>query len=297
MDRTTRDSRAGRRAIRSAGRLVILTLGALGAVGLTAGLSLDPATAQDRADQPAGAKNTGLRYSHAAHQALKVDQSRCSDCHRLDDNYRASPPLTGNDHQPCADSKCHFKEFFATKPKICRVCHEADQPWVKQKAVMFQRLRSEFGGGGISHESHVSLVGKKGNAACKRCHGDKYKGQHKPRTGGHSVCAPCHSKNAEPAMSDCGSCHALGGQVGAARPAPSEWNVRARFDHQTHDSDPRDDRETACVVCHRTIPKATSLAEIQAPKMQYCDSCHNGEHAFKTTGFDCYRCHGSEADE
>ena len=266
------------------------------ALGLAAGLWASTARAQE--DDGASKKSAArARYSHAEHKGRGVDQSKCSKCHTLDENYRTSPPLSGKDHQPCATAGCHFDEFFETEPTICTVCHESSDPRVEQKAILRARPRSEFTGNTMSHKSHVALVGKKGNAACMRCHGNKFGGENRPKTGGHSACSGCHAKMAEPKMDDCGSCHAMGGKGGSALPKPSQWNVRAKFKHESHGRDPRKNRETSCESCHRTIAKATDLADIQSPKMEFCDSCHDGDKAFKTTGFTCHLCHGEAANE
>ena len=264
------------------------------ALALAAGFWASSATAQDD-DKPAEkAKPKKAQFSHSDHADLDVAVKNCNKCHTLDDNYRALAPTAGKDHQPCANSDCHFQEFFSAKPMICTVCHESPDPRVQQKAILRQRPRSEFAGSGLSHKSHLAMGSKKGNAACMRCHGDKYSGQNKPKTGGHSACSSCHGRNAEPRMTKCGGCHATGGE-GDKKPAkPSEWNVRATFTHDSHGRDPRRSSPTSCVTCHRGIPKATTLDSIKAPKMQFCDACHDGEHAFKTTGFACFKCHSNQ---
>lgn len=280
-------------------RTYLRSMVSLLALALAAGLWAGSATAQDDAEGEGEAeKPKQARFSHEQHDEMGVELSKCSTCHKLDSKYKASPPTSGKDHMPCATSGCHFEEFFATEPVICTVCHESSDPRVEQKPIIRVRLRSEFAGSGLSHQSHVKLVGKKGNAACMRCHGNKYDGQDRPKTGGHSACAGCHAKNNEPRMSSCGSCHALGGKSGKEKRAePSEWNVRAKFTHDSHGRDPRKSQPTSCVSCHRSVPKASTLAEVKPPKMEYCDGCHDGNHAFKTTGFGCHRCHGGKADE
>ena len=144
----------------------------------------------------------------------------------------------------------------------------------------------------MSHETHVAALGagKAGNEACKKCHGNPYKGTASQR--GHATCAPCHGAATEPAMGNCRDCHELGGSI--ERRAPSEWSVAALYDHKSHGSDPRErGAETKCESCHAGVAAAASLATVVPPTMKSCDGCHDGNRAFKTTGFGCYRCHSA----
>jgi hypothetical protein len=108
------------------------------------------------------------------------------------------------------------------------------------------------------------------------------------------VCAPCHGKTAEPSMGNCGDCH-QSGEKAASKRKISKWSVAKAFDHSTHGRDPRKSGETQCTVCHANVAKATKLDRLMYPRMKDCDSCHDGKHAFKTTGFRCYECHGAKA--
>ena len=96
-------------------------------------------------------------------------------------------------------------------------------------------------------------------------------------------------------MGSCGNCHTLGGRQAASSPTATEWSVGAMFAHESHGTDPRSSRtETECTECHQKIPDATNLSQVTNPEMKNCDGCHNGQNAFKTTGFTCYRCHATE---
>jgi c(7)-type cytochrome triheme protein len=185
---------------------------------------------------------------------------------------------------------------MSREPKICGVCHDGTDPNVKQPALVRRRSSSEFGGD-MSHKSHLKKVtardsGK--NAVCKACHGDMFKGT-PPPSGGHATCASCHGKSASPSMGSCGGCHKLGETKAASSPTATEWAVTEMFTHQIHGNDPRSSRtETDCTDCHAGIPNATKVADIKNPPMKACDGCHDGKYAFKTTGFECYRCHAVE---
>ncbi len=95
-------------------------------------------------------------------------------------------------------------------------------------------------------------------------------------------------------MGNCGDCHALGADV--KRRMPSEWSVARLYDHTEHGRDPRmkSKGETKCQTCHEGVAEADSLAVVVPPTMKSCDGCHDGGHAFKTTGFGCYRCHSRD---
>ena len=101
-------------------------------------------------------------------------------------------------------------------------------------------------------------------------------------------------------MRKCEACH--------RSPKPGErtkWAVDAKFQHLTHRIDVSRtakvvdtstvgwgavDKSTAtkldCTVCHATLDSGKN------PAMQACRTCHDGQHAFKDTGFACARCHG-----
>lgn len=245
----------------------------------------------------ATAKDTepAARYFHAAHAKLKINQNECRQCHVLDDRYNVLPATLGKNHQPCNNPECHANDFFSKDPKICVVCHDDIDPNVKQQPIVRQRRDSEFGGD-LSHKSHVKLVKATGdgkNGTCVTCHGDVFAGK-RAVSSGHGSCSSCHGRTTQPAMSECGACHALGQAKPKQGGASGDWAVSGMFEHKTHEKDPRSSRsETICTECHGAISDATKLAEIKNPTMQSCDGCHNGKIAFKTTGFACYNCHGS----
>jgi hypothetical protein len=250
-------------------------------------------------DAGADAAPTRPSFSHEGHGTRGVKIDACAACHQLAPDGRAAPPTSANPHQPCATSGCHEDQFFSRTPTLCAVCHEGADPSKKLVARYAPRGRSEFGGQ-ISHASHAGakVAGSGGeNGACVACHGDLFRKQAPP--AGHAVCAPCHGASeggapatAQPVMASCGGCHKRGAEAAAAMPRRSPWAVGARFDHATHGSDPTaGGGETRCVKCHATVPKARETGQIVAPTMQSCDGCHDGTRAFKTTGFECKKCH------
>jgi c(7)-type cytochrome triheme protein len=270
-----------------------LTATGLLALGLGAMFALStPATAQNKN------RAKEVRYLHKLHKANGVNQDNCAQCHQLERNFDVRAPTAANPHQPCATSGCHGEEFFSTKPKICAVCHVDSKPWVKQTAKQKDRRKSEFGGD-LSHETHatgrVKATGSGPNGVCRTCHGDVFKGQASGKSG-HSACSDCHTRQNQPVMTDCGGCHKLGAKPGRAGGGDGEWAVGELFAHDTHGRDPRKPgTETTCTECHAEITKANNLGEIKNPTMRSCDSCHDGKNAFKTTGFQCYRCHAESA--
>jgi hypothetical protein len=233
----------------------------------------------------------GVTFSHEAHSKRNTKiEGHCQDCHSVAADGAVLAPNTGKDHAPCANAGCHQTEFMSKTTKICFVCHEdSPVPWKKLQARMQDPSPKQEFFENISHASHLQKKGTT-NAACTDCHGDKLGGGKAPKD--HQACAECHGKGA-PAhpMSECDKCHS---RNAVARPKISEWSVASTFDHKRHANDSRPtSRGTAqCVGCHAEIGKSTSLATMAKPKMQSCEAgCHNGKVSFKTTGFDCAKCH------
>jgi c(7)-type cytochrome triheme protein len=250
----------------------------------------------------------GLSFSHAVHKNRGVDMAACGSCHQLESNGQVLAAGMGKDHAPCANSGCHEREFYARTTKICTSCHAnavsavgagknaqfaATTPWQKPTLRAIEVATSELPGP-MNHAVHLTGAAS-GNAACAGCHGDVLAGGAVPK--GHAACMACHNKPANarvPAMTACQSCHALGGS--APHRAASSWSVAATFEHKSHGKDPQRAGATpACTQCHCSIAASVNLANTAAPTMQSCDRCHNGRDAFKTTGFECARCHSRGA--
>ncbi len=225
-----------------------------------------------------------LHFGHGLHQQkASLNISDCQSCHQQN-NGQVQAPLQGKDHQPCNGTACHASEFLSRTPTICIVCHDQVEPWNKHLARIVPAASSEFIYS-MSHQKHVS--------PCADCHGNVLKNE--PVPDAHAVCSTCHESEESPAMSACGSCHALGTNLIATKP----YSVSARFRHTTHQLDPRSGnagsgnvREPECSVCHGDVTKAATLNAIATPTMRSCGACHDGGYAFKTTGFGCAKCHG-----
>jgi c(7)-type cytochrome triheme protein len=241
-----------------------------------------------RAPDPPIPARSDLAFSHAEHAKRNVKVDNCTDCHGVDAEGLVAPPGRGKDHRSCSAKGCHENEFLSRGPKICGVCHDSVSPWVKSVARVRERPTTEYYQS-IDHVKHLRAGGTV-NATCDNCHGDKFAGGKRPT--GHKACAQCHNKQQRPSMNECAACH-LRSAPAHAQAGP--WSVRATFKHETHGTDKRNGRQTACVDCHDTIATAKDLASVQMPKMQRCDTCHDGKTAFKSTGFGCARCHARVA--
>ncbi len=241
-------------------------------------------TACHKGRDPVAPVRQDLGFSHAGHAKRNVQIQSCGQCHAADAEGRLSPPLAKKDHQPCATSGCHLTEFMSRTTKICGICHEAASPWQKTTSRAKPPVAPEWFER-IDHASHLAKLGTLNNA-CASCHGDKLAGA--PEPAGHDACAPCHGRGQALTMSQCAGCHA---QTPPPRAIVSAWSVRATFAHKQHATDPRTRGATRCTECHKQIAAAKDLAAIKAPLMADCEGCHDGKRTFKTTGFECARCH------
>lgn len=245
-----------------------------------------------KGSEPAPATRTDMPFVHAVHASRNVKINDCATCHGVESDGKLTPPLAKKDHMPCAASGCHQTEFASKATKICGVCHDAVAPWQKITSRAKPPLKPEWYES-IDHATHLAKIGSTANSACTSCHGDKLAGG--PAPGGHDGCVGCHGKTARPAMNECGACHLKDKPAGAAR---SEWAVTAQFEkangHAKHAIDKRSNRPAQCFDCHPGVRTAKTLAQIKPTTMAECgDACHNGRTAFKTTGFDCSKCHSA----
>jgi hypothetical protein len=228
---------------------------------------------------------TDIAFSHAKHGGRNVNIKNCEACHTAKEDGNLEPPGAGKNHMPCAASGCHQTEYASKTTKICGVCHDKSAPWEKAVARMNETPSPEW----FENINHATHLQKKGatNSACGDCHGDKLGGAKRPR--GHDACSQCHGKGppAHP-MSDCGKCHV---QTPPQRMAVSEWSVAAMFVHEKHANNPKTKQPAQCVQCHADVKNAKDLATIKKPTMPSCDGCHDGKTSFKTTGYECYKCH------
>ncbi len=231
---------------------------------------------------------TDLAFSHATHAARNVAIGKCTTCHSIQTDGNLKAPLAEKNHAPCATSGCHQTEFMSKTTKICGVCHDASMPWQKATSRAIVAAKPEW----FEAMNHAAHLAKKStsNAACSDCHGDKLGGGKKPQ--GHAPCAECHGSGQGHPMDNCGRCHV---ERPPNRALPTIWSVAATFDHAKHATDPTTHKTTACIQCHKDVKNAKDLASVKKPAMADCDSCHNGKVSFKTTGFECSRCHTQPA--
>lgn len=247
------------------------------------------------------------RYSHAQHKELGVTLT-CKACHVTASNGRLRWP--GQDHKPCSNAICHASEFRNRDSKLCYACHLSNEPFAPNP------LRKTFTGGRefqgqFSHQTHFGLKILKGRTGCGSCH-PVQAGQSRPVKKGwlapsHALCASCHQALNLPNMSDCVGCHAQTKAEGVST-LDGMWRVVAKFKHDDHREDiltakplgtmgrgwVKYDRSTAqdadCSDCHQQVAEAPGA--VPRPAKASCEPCHNGDHSFKVTGFDCAKCHG-----
>jgi hypothetical protein len=158
-------------------------------------------------------------------------------------------------------------------------CHERNDPFVPNP--LRQASTTEWRMGGVPHPPHLAA-----GVSCATCHPTQAAQQ--SQGSGHPLCGMCHKEGARVSLGQCAACHVL---ASVPRPAAAQrpWSTRARFQH--------DDRHRAaqkCESCHR----AAGAPDLTPPTMQACaDTCHDGNKAFKVTGFECARCHGGKAGQ
>lgn len=233
-------------------------------------------------------------YRHEVHDKAGISLN-CEGCHGGTKDGRVGLP--GKDqHKPCSNVGCHAEEFRKANSGICVNCHTHNEPWRANPVKRQFSAVSEFWVG-FGHNEHQNRL--KAGFACQSCH--PVQAGQPPRPAdpdflavAHKDCAQCHGEFAQPLMTNCGGCHKLE----ATSPPPKgsagpQWRVAEKFAHETHQQDPRSKQGLACESCHGDVLKVTSGDRIPRPSMEGCAStCHNGEVAFKATGFACVRCHG-----
>jgi hypothetical protein len=215
------------------------------------------------------------QFHHEAHQALNVKISDCASCHAPGLDWKAVH-AGRNNHQPC--QQCHAAEFRMPGQPICLTCHERNDPFTpnplrptpKDEATRTRDWRV----GQVPHPPHLAA-----RVACATCHPKEANAA--PTVLGHALCGQCHKEGAKTTLAMCGACHVSASQKLAAR-ADRPWSTRARFVHD-------DKHRQGCDSCHRTA----GAPDLTPPTMKGCATCHEGAKAFKVTGFECAKCHGS----
>jgi len=257
-------------------------------------------------------------YSHMKHEGMGIKLT-CSACHGATSTGMLTMPAK-DQHKPCANQACHAADFRAKDSTLCTVCHDHNEPWRANPVRGELRKTGEFWVG-FSHKSHLNRGEKSvlAGRGCPTCHTAQAGMAAPPRRAGvlapqHELCASCHESLSEPKMTDCNGCHKLetGGRAASAE-APGAWRTGGNFAHETHRTDVRTAKEvdkaatgwkrydaasaTAldCKACHGNVLDAGAGDRLPRPTMAGCGTCHNGAFAFKTTGFECVRCHGASA--
>jgi hypothetical protein len=244
-----------------------------------------------RGNEPAPVAKMDFPFLHDAHGKRNVKITECATCHAVEADGRLTAPLAKKDHMPCALSGCHQTEFASRTTKICGVCHDTVAPWQANQSRAKAPPKQEWYES-MDHAVHLAKTGT-ANGACTSCHGEKL--TNGPKPGSHDGCVGCHGKGQAPAMGQCGGCHLKDQPQRAQR---TQWAVTAQFErvggHQKHAVDKRSGKPAACLDCHPSVAKAKTLAQIKPSTMMECDAaCHNGKTSFKTTGFECAKCHSA----
>lgn len=250
------------------------------------------------------------RYDHAQHEEAGVKMT-CGACHGgAADGTLAWP---GQDHKPCSNGLCHAGEFKKRESSFCLSCHTS------RSVAPPNPLRSSFSGGDpfdgrFSHAQHLALPILAKRSGCASCHPGPA-GEERVVTADvlapqHGLCASCHEALSSPVMTECAECHVASGSE-LARVLPKnggKWVVTAKFEHDGHRRDVRTakvadaakkgweryDASSAepleCRSCHGDVLETDGIPP--RPGKKDCTACHDGNYAFKTSGFGCAKCHG-----
>ncbi len=240
-----------------------------------------------------------VRFSHKAHMG-RGKLAACATCHQLTGN--GTPLAAARNHAPCSNSGCHRDDFKSLRPKVCGACHVAREPWRPLHRDRGWPDETEFGAR-FSHKAHLSGSKPRMKATCGRCHQVRSGKRELRPPHDHSSCTGqgCHARTAKvrggakPPLSECGKCHKL--ELVRKHQLvrhTARWSVRSKFSHAKHRLAKGSTKPLACAQCHRSTARAVSLRDVKAPAKAACMPCHNGAAAFKLTGHNCARCHGSD---
>lgn len=248
--------------------------------------------------------------------------SQCERCHDVSGWKSISHPaaqhrfaLVGNHDVPCAS--CHVKGAHLTAKVTCADCHERKHRGTRSPCETCHNVEEWKT---IAYRGHTYdpelLPGKHRTAKCLDCH-PKFRFNNSSKL---VPCESCHEKDRRHEdLGTCKSCHTpltwrdvTPNQQAASRPrdglAPGQpaipagpnppasqtnlFRVKAKFEHVAHARlVTAKGLEPTCTPCH-----GGTGAQFQArPKMQTCESCHDGKKAFDALGTQCFRCHEAEA--
>lgn len=237
-------------------------------------------------------------------------------------------PLVGNHNVPCAS--CHKKGAHLVAKVTCADCHEQTHRGTRAPCETCHNVENWKT---VSYRQHTYdpalLPGKHRTARCLECH-PKFRFNNSSKT---APCESCHEKDRRHEdLGTCRSCHTplswsdvSPNQGAASRPregagpgrtlippgsftsvppergtvgqsaAPQQtdlFRVKPKFEHIAHARlVSAKGLEPTCTPCH-----GGTGAQFQVrPKMQLCESCHDGKKAFDALGTQCFRCHEAKA--
>lgn len=250
-------------------------------------------------------------YDHVIHdgyvEVKGIDAPGCEHCHALD--RRQQPVQPG--HAACFGSSCHVMPRGGVAPApatLCLACHDTARPGKGARAHWAGEASRDFGLT-FPHDRHGPPSHAAGRAGCLDCHvapsakAAPAPAKKKPALppGAHDRCVGCHgaaapappapSAPAPFAMVECARCHrSIAGRFVAPAQLDSPYGVGAGFSHDAHLARQAGPPATRCLACHAQV-EATAGAQIPAPSMATCESCHDGKQAFAALGNRCRNCH------
>lgn len=234
-------------------------------------------------------------------------------------------PLVGNHNVPCAS--CHVKGAHLAAKVTCADCHEQPHRGTRSPCETCHNVDAWKT---VSYKKHTYnpelLPGKHRTAKCLDCH-PKFRFNNSSTS---VPCESCHKKDRRHEdLGPCRSCHtpltwsdvvpnrqAASTQrdstspglspipTGPSAPGAMErgnatrnatagsdtglFRVKSKFDHIPHARlVSAKGLEANCTPCH-----GGTGAQFQVrPRMQMCESCHDGKKAFDALGTQCFRCH------
>jgi c(7)-type cytochrome triheme protein len=228
------------------------------------------------------------KFSHNSPEAHAdfSNPSKCASCHqRKGTSVQPAYP----DHKACID--CHFAQFTNTNIQMCTICHVNDLGNPHPALKSFPGLRSFRVS--FDHQQHIGV-----GASCAGCHKAARRGvalSIPASLSAHAQCYACHSPGLSASnLSDCGTCHSVGGY---ARTPATARAFSFSFSHAAHG--PR--QRLNCTDCHivraglpqsRQVTSPATSQHFARSRAPSCLTCHNGGRAFGDTDFgNCKQCH------
>ncbi len=218
--------------------------------------------------------------------------------------------LVGNHNVPCAS--CHIKGAHLTAIVTCADCHKQTHRGTRLPCETCHNVDDWKT---VSYNQHTYdpelLPGKHLSATCLQCH-PKFRFNNSSKS---VPCESCHKKDRpHEYFGPCNACHSplSWSEVTPSQKAASTQRDGATLDQPASQATPVDSQKTNLFrvkakfqhVAHARLVVAKGLvhsctpchggtgAQFQArPKMQMCESCHDGKKAFDALGTQCFRCH------